>query len=125
MRSLHRTLLWSFIACVSLLPACATSVEHGRVLESDVNDPFVTVEAGNVQFRGGRFFARYAVDRATQTCWLIVGTALSEMDCCATRRVAQLRAVIHWQSDATCATAGGYEAASPPPPISAAPSGGR
>lgn len=87
---------------VSLDAGCATSVQHGRVLEGSAEDPFVTVEAGNVQLRSGRFFARYAVDRATHTCWLIVGTSLAPMECCAARRASALREVITWESDASC-----------------------
>lgn len=108
------------IACLGLglVGGCQTSAQHGRVLAGDERDPFVTVEAGNVQFRGGRFFARYAVDRATQTCWLIVGTSLAQMDCCDMRRVDALRDVTSWANEATCGSSGG--AASAPSPVPAA-----
>ena len=79
-----------------------TSVQHGRELRGYDDDPFVTVEAGNVQFRMGRYYARYTVDRATHTCWLVVGGSLAPMDCCASRRVPALREVITWESDASC-----------------------
>lgn len=91
----------ALFAC-STTGCIATSAEHGRVLTGSSDDPFVTVEAGNVQIRSGRFYARYAVDRSTQTCWLIVGSSLAAMDCCASRRVAALHDVITWESDASC-----------------------
>lgn len=79
------------------------SVQHGRVLALSADDPLVTVEAGNVQVHGGVLFARYVVDRATQTCWLIVGGGLAPLACCDARRVAALREVIAWEDDASCA----------------------
>lgn len=116
MRALHA------IFCLTALFAggcIRTSAVHGRVAAGQDSDPFVTVEAGNVEYPLGRLFARYSVDRASRTCWLMVGESLASMDCCDARRVGALQPVITWESDASCARQSA--SARPEPSPSASP----
>ncbi|MBX3246982.1 MAG: hypothetical protein KF901_07360 [Myxococcales bacterium] len=73
------------------------TVREGR------DNPIVTIEAGNVEIRGGGFFARYLVDRATHTCWLIAYRSQSPMECCDARWVPAVAAFVTRENDATCA----------------------
>lgn len=84
---------------------CRMHMDPGRVATSDQN-PFVMIEAGNVEFGGGRWYTRYVVDQATQTCWLMIGASSNPIDCCRVARAADsARPYISWLDATSCVPA--------------------
>jgi hypothetical protein len=77
-------------------------MQPGRVRTSSTDDPIVMVEAGNVPVAAGRYFARYLVDRTTETCWLMVAESVARLDCCEARRAEPLRELITWETAEGC-----------------------
>ena len=91
----------ALVLLVASLGGCSVRMTPGT-LHTMGDDPFVSVEAGNVPVNGGRMFARYVVDRATHSCWLLLGGQPTTLDCCGARRVEALTSVITWETDESC-----------------------
>lgn len=91
------------VALVALSTACTTHMTPGTVRTGEPDNPFVSIEAGNIETHYGRLFARYIVDRATQTCWLMAYEAVAPLDCCAARRVPAVAEYVTWEDAASCA----------------------
>lgn len=88
------------ITLVALSSACAP--RPGTVRTGDAENPLVAIEAGTLGDPSGDFRARYLVDRATQTCWLMSSGALAPLDCCAARRVPAVAQFVTWEDAASC-----------------------
>jgi hypothetical protein len=92
-------------ALLLALAGCQLHTTPGRRVSAP-EYPIVTVEAGDVPVAGGRYFARYLVDRTTQSCWFVIADSVAPLACCNARRVSALRDVITWENDESCAPAG-------------------
>lgn len=99
---------------------CHGNMKPGTVHRGPDGDPFVWVEAGTLHFGLGRAHAAYVFDRATQTCWILVGESLDALDCCAARRVPAVRGIVTWESDSSCSDA----ASAPTSPTTVGPGEG-
>jgi len=99
-----QVLIWlGLIVLTSVGTGCVTThMEPGLTRPGQGDDPFVSIEAGNVEVDGSRYFARYVVDRATQTCWMMVAGRIAPMNCCDARRAEAVREVVSWEDDASC-----------------------
>jgi hypothetical protein len=102
----------------SLATACISS--SPGVVRASNDNPLVTIGAGEAVISAGGDAWRvwYVIDRATETCWMKLGDAGDQMDCCDLRKVAAAREHIGWETDATCAPATLMPAA---PAVPAAP----
>ena len=78
--------------------ACIPSSTPG-VTRATADNPLVTIGAGaaNVGAPSG-LLVWYVIDKQTQTCWMTLGQALAQLDCCALRRVSEARPYITWTS---------------------------
>jgi hypothetical protein len=75
--------------------ACVTSTPGVTRTSSD--NPLVTIGAGGAEIGGGTFWrVWYVIDKRTQTCWMKLGDAGAQLDCCALRRVSEAQPYITW-----------------------------
>ena len=84
-------------ACVSAAP--------GTVRTSG-SSPLVTIGAGEavVGGIGQAWLVWYVIDPRTQTCWMKLGDAGAQLDCCALRRVPEAAPHITWRTAEACAS---------------------
>jgi hypothetical protein len=89
----------------SLATACISS--SPGVVRASEDNPLVTIGAGEavISAGGDAWRAWYVIDRASETCWMKLGDAGAQMDCCDLRKVPAAREHIAWETDATCAPA--------------------
>lgn len=95
------------VAVAALGSACTPRMTPGTVRTGDADNPFVSIEAGNIETGRGTLFARYVVDRATQTCWLMAYSTSVRLHCCEARRVPAVARFVTWEDEASCARASG------------------
>jgi hypothetical protein len=116
-RPLLAVALAASVASLACVPTRGT-VRAGR------EDPLVMIEAGLARFQGGGWFVRYLVDKSTRTCWLVMGSSVAPLDCCALTRVKEARSHVSWRPCAQRNSGSGTRAAAgasrlspaPPPP---------
>jgi hypothetical protein len=83
-------LLTGSAACVTSTPGLA---------RTRANNPLVTIGAGYAEIGGGSYWrVWYVIDKRTQTCWMKLGDAGAQLDCCALRRVSEAQPYIAWAS---------------------------
>jgi hypothetical protein len=78
--------------------ACISSTPGGTRTSAD--NPLVTIGAGRAEVGPANYYyVWYVIDKRTQTCWMKLGDAGAQLDCCALRRVSEAQPYITW---ATC-----------------------
>jgi hypothetical protein len=82
-------LLTTAAACITSMPG-----ETRTTAESSL----VTIGAGRAEIGGGYYRVWYLIDKQTQTCWMKLGDAGGQLDCCALRRVSEAQPYITWTS---------------------------
>ncbi len=100
---MKRPLLISALAGALLTACLQRSMTPGEVRIAE-NDPIVMIEAGNMEFDGGKLFVRYLIDRSTRTCWVKVGGSHERLRCCELARVPAARQYITWATPESCPT---------------------
>ena len=86
------------VALGVLLTASAACVRSapGTTRATDDN-PLVTIGAGHAEVGPGTYWhVWYVIDKRTQTCWMKLGDAGAQLDCCALRRVSEAQPYITW-----------------------------
>lgn len=102
-------------ALLTMSAACITSTPG--VTRTSADNPLVTVGAGQAEIGPGSFlYVWYVIDKHTQTCWMSLGQAGGQLDCCALRRVKEAQSHITWTS-----CPGEVPLAPAPPPAVPAP----
>lgn len=100
-----RPFLLSLISMLAIA-GCGPATHAPGVVRVDRDNPLVSIGAGSIDMgRGNGWGVRYVVDRATETCWIMLYESLAELDCCKLRRVERARAHLTWLNDATCTPA--------------------
>jgi hypothetical protein len=86
--------LWALLAASA---ACVTSSPGMTRTSSD--NPLITIGAGHAEIGPGVYWhAWYVIDKRTQTCWMTLGDAGAQLDCCALRRVSEAKPYLTWTS---------------------------
>lgn len=84
-------------ALLTAWASCVTSTPG--LTRTTANNPLVTIGAGEAEIGGGSFWrVWYVIDNRTQTCWMKLGDAGAQLDCCALRRVSEAQPYITWTS---------------------------
>ena len=89
---------------------------HRGEVEIRADGAFALIQAGSVPtLVGVSADVKYVVDPATELCFFYVrGVSMTQVDCCAVRRVADARPFVSWEDDASC-TARRFQPRSGPP----------
>lgn len=119
-RNRARALLLS----TTLLAGCATSSAAltPSAPSGPPAPPAPAIHAVSAGFTEGSISLHvdYIIDQRTQTCWILTNPSFnfSPMSCCAARRVPEVRRLVTWESNESCAQAA---PAAPPAPAAAPP----
>ena len=75
--------------------ACVTSAPGST--QTRASNPLVTIGAGQAEIGGARYWhVWYVIDRRTRTCWMKLGDAGAQLDCCALHRVTEAQPYLTW-----------------------------
>lgn len=82
-------------ALLTASAACVTSTPG--LTRATADNPLVSIGAGKIEVGVGSFWhVWYVIDKRTQTCWMKLGDAGAQLDCCALRRVSEAQPYITW-----------------------------
>jgi hypothetical protein len=101
------------VVLLAMSAACVSSTPG--VTRTSTENPLVTIGAGYAEIGiGAAWRAWYVIDKRTQTCWMKLGDAGAQLDCCALHRVREAQPYITWTS---------CQGDVPPPPVTGGTSG--